>query len=94
MFQRAAIKGSPAKPNHSLEKTDSGSRALSSFLFLVQCSKGEESGTERRAKEERVSVVGTEQQAQAPGEEGDCAHCGSGAASGCAGCARVAPDLV
>lgn len=50
MFQRAAIKGSPAKPNHSLEKTDSGSRAVSSFPFLVQCSKGEESGTEGRAE--------------------------------------------
>lgn len=94
VFQRTAIQGSPAKPDHSLEKTDNGSRALSSFLFLVQCSKGEESWTERRAKEERVSVVGTERQAQPPGEEGDCARCGSGAAGGRAGCARVAPDLL
>lgn len=42
-FHRAAIKGLPAQPDDNLENTDSGRRALSPFLFLVLCCKGEKS---------------------------------------------------
>lgn len=46
-FQRAAIKGLPARPDDRLEKTYSGSRAFSSFLFLVLRCKREESRIEK-----------------------------------------------
>lgn len=46
-FQKVAIKGLPARPDDVLEKTDSGSRAFSSFLFLVLHCKREESWIEK-----------------------------------------------
>ncbi|KAJ7398038.1 hypothetical protein BTVI_129604 [Pitangus sulphuratus] len=49
-FQRAAVKGLPAQPGDSLENTDSGSRALSPFLFLVLCCEEEESWIEKGAE--------------------------------------------
>lgn len=49
-FQRAATKGLPARPGDCLEKTGSGSRALSSFLFLVLCCKAEGSRIEKGAE--------------------------------------------